>query len=358
MSQAIIMQPTVTISPFGTTPNGDAISAYTLTNKHGTQAVVINFGAILQSLKTQDKNGDFADIVLGFEELAPYLTNPTYFGATIGRFGNRIGNGQCEIDGETYTFLQNNGNNHLHGGAEGFDKKVWQAEAVSDVNSAGVVLTLVSPDGDQGYPGTLTVKCEYHLTNDDELVIKYTANTDKTTIINLTNHSYFNLKEQGTILDHLLEIPTSKLTPVDDNMLPTGEIRAITGTPFDFPTAKTIGQDIDADDQQLKIGAGYDHNYYFDKDDGELSLVAKTTEPASGRVLAIYTTEPGFQLYTGNFIGDDLSGKGRQYGKYAGFCVEPQHVPDAPNKPMFKSTLLTPEQTYTSEMRYVFSVVK
>ncbi|MER2492903.1 aldose epimerase family protein [Catenovulum sediminis] len=348
-------QPSITRAQFGVTTSGEEISSYTLKNNKGTEAVVINFGAILQSLKTADKSGQLADIVLGYDSLAEYQKNPHYLGATIGRFGNRIANGRCAIDGKEYTFAVNNGPNHLHGGLEGFDKKVWSAEGVLNESSAGVILKLTSPDGDQGYPGTLDVTVEYKLTNDDELIISYHATTDKTTIINLTNHSYFNLKGEGDILAHQLYIPSTQMTPVNSAQIPTGEICSVLDTPFDFTNAKEIGRDIDADNEQIHYGSGYDHNYVLNKSADELTLAAEAYEPSSGRVLTISTTEPGFQLYTGNFL-DGFEAKNRIAGKNAAFCIEPQHVPDAPNQSVFKSTELKPGDLYRSEMRLKFSV--
>ncbi|WP_017445490.1 aldose epimerase family protein [Gayadomonas joobiniege] len=349
-----VQQPTIERSLFGTLPDGQKIHQFVLKNAQGTEATIIEFGAILQDLKTADKNGQFGSIVLGYKTLEEYQTNPFYLGATIGRYGNRIANGQCYIDGVKYTFDVNNGENHLHGGVSGFDKKVWTGETFNNENCAGVILKTISPDGDQGYPGRLELTCEYHLTNDNQLIIKYSATTDKTTIINLTNHSYFNLAGRGDVLNHTLNIPTYKITPLNTQQIPTGEVKNIKNTPFDFTQSKKIGQDIDADDEQIKIGSGYDHNYVLEGPVGELKLAAHASEPSSGREIKIYTTEPGFQFYTANWINNINSHNGEVFNERGAFCIEPQHVPDAPNQPQFDSTELKPGERYVSEMRYQF----
>lgn len=345
-------EPSVSRSLFGTTPDGQEIHQFILKNKLGSQATIIELGAILQDLKTPDKNGQLGSIVLGYDNLTEYLDNPFYLGATIGRYGNRIAGGKCTIDGQERFFDVNNGENHLHGGLSGFDKKIWSAEGVLDQSGAGVILKMVSPDGDQGYPGTLEVTCEYRLTNTNELIIKYQARTDKTTIVNLTNHSYFNLAGKGDILKHIMHIPTYKITPLNTNQIPTGEILNIKNTAFDFTQAKPIGQDINNSEEQLKIGNGYDHNYVLEGPDDSLKLAASATETESGRSISIYTTEPGFQFYTANWINNIHSHQGQVFNERGAFCIEPQHVPDAPNQPVFKSTQLKPGETYTSEMRY------
>lgn len=344
---------------YGTTPAGQNVQLFTLTNAKGAQASITNFGAILVNLITPDSQGQFADIVLGFDRFEEYITNPAYFGATIGRFGNRIANGQCEIDGQVYTFAQNNGTNQLHGGLEGFDKKVWQAQTFQTETAVGIHFDLLSEDGDQGYPGNLSVRTTYQLDNDNKLSIEYTASTDKTTIINLTNHSYFNLNlaNQTQVLSHQLKTPAKFITELNDNSIPTGEYLAVEGTAFDFSAYKEIGQDIEADDAQIQIGSGYDHNFVLDNEAEQLTLAADIIEQQTGRQLKIYTTEPGFQFYTGNFLDENLIGKGRTFGARSGFCIEPQHVPDSPNQPKFKSTLLKPGETYNSKMVFEFGAL-
>ncbi|WAJ68995.1 aldose epimerase family protein [Catenovulum adriaticum] len=346
-------------SEYGITPAGKNVQLFTLTNAKGAQASITNFGAILVNLMTPDSQGQFADIVLGFDHFEEYLTNPAYFGATIGRFGNRIANGQCKIDGKLYTFAQNNGTNQLHGGLEGFDKKVWQASTFETPSAVGVHFDLLSEDGDQGYPGNLTVRTTYQLDNNNKLSIEYTATTDQTTVINLTNHSYFNLNlaNHTQVLNHELKSPAKFITELNQNSIPTGEYLPVEGTAFDFLQFKKIGQDIDSQNAQIEIGSGYDHNFVLDNDAEQLTLAAEIIERESGRRLKIQTTEPGFQFYTGNFLDENLKGKGRAFGSRSGFCIEPQHVPDSPNQAKFKSTLLKPDETYNSKMVFEFDAL-
>lgn len=346
---------TVVKEAFGTTGDGEAVDLYTLTNANGIEVRAITYGAIIISLRTPDKDGRFDDIVLGYDTLEGYLTATPYFGAIVGRYGNRIGKGTFDLDGETYTLAVNNGPNHLHGGVKGFDKVVWQAEARDD----GVVFTYVSADGEEGYPGTLTARVTYTLTDQDELIVDYHATTDKATPVNLTQHSYFNLAGDGVgdILGHELTLNASRFTPVDSTMIPTGERRPVAGTPFDFRQPTAIGARIGQDEQQLNFGGGYDHNYVLDAGAGTLALAARVYEPITGRVLEIHTTEPGVQFYTGNFLDGTITGKaGHVYAHRYGFCLETQHFPDSPNKPDFPTTILRPGEAYTSRTVFMFSV--
>lgn len=349
--------PTVSSSPFGALPDGTKVELYTLSNRHGTEARIMTYGGVITALRTRDRQGRLADIVLGFDELAPYLEDKSYLGALIGRYGNRIAAGRFTLDGRTYTLATNDEPNHLHGGVEGFDKRVWAAQPFSDRSGAGVRLSLLSPDGDQGYPGTLRVTATYTLTDDDELLIDLHAVTDQPTVANLTHHSYFNLATEGDVLDHRLTINADRFTPVDGNRIPTGEIRSVAGTPFDFRKPAAIGARIDdADDEQIGFGHGYDHNYVLNKKSpGSLDLAARVTEPASGRVLEVWTEEPGIQFYTSNFLGKTRC-RGREYSRRCGFCLEPQHFPDSPNKPEFPSTVLRPGEEYSSRTVYKFRV--
>ncbi|NOY58414.1 MAG: galactose mutarotase [Calditrichaeota bacterium] len=337
--------------PFGKTPDGTEIELYTLTNYNGMKARIMTYGAILVSLKVPDRNGKLADITLGYDDLAGYIKNNPYFGATVGRYANRIAKGQFTLDGVEYQLAQNDGENHLHGGARGFDKVIWKGEPVKEGNTVGVKLTYLSKDGEEGYPGNLLCTVVYKLTNENTLTISYEATTDKATIINLTHHSYFNLAGQGNgdILNHELMINADKYTPVDKGLIPTGEIRSVKNTPMDFTTPHTIGSRI------AEVEGGYDHNYILNKDPGVMGLVARVFEPTSGRVMEIYSTEPGVQFYSGNFLDGSITGKsGKVYRKYYGFCLEPQHFPDSPNEPQFPSVILNPGGKFKSESIYKF----
>lgn len=348
----------VTSRAFGTLPDGREVTQFTLSNNAGMEVRLINYGGVITHLFAPDRDGKTADVVLGFDTLAPYLTDSPYFGALIGRFGNRIAGGQFELEGTSYKLDQNDGDNHLHGGLEGFDKKLWDAEPFQDERGAGVRLSLVSPDGDQGYPGTLSVTVEYWLTGDSQLVTDYSATTDKATPINLTQHSYFNLAGQGTVRDHRLTLNAREYTPVNDKLIPEGPLEAVSGGPFDFTSEKAIGADIDEDHPQLKrANGGYDHNFVVAEraSSGE-SLAARAVEPASGRVLEVWTEEPCFQLYTGNFLDGSVEGKGVKQVRHGAFCVEPQHFPDSPNQDRFPSTILQPGERYHSRMSFRFSV--
>lgn len=344
---------------FGTTADGVAVDVYTLRNASGLEVRVTNYGGIIVSLKTPDGGGRMADIVLGFDSLAPYEAGSPYFGSIIGRYGNRIAGGRFELDGETYTLATNNGPNHLHGGVRGFDKVVWDAEPFDNEADRGLNLRYTSAAGEEGYPGTFEATVTYTLTDAGELIVDYVATTDAATPVNLTQHSYFNLAGAGSgdILDHELMIVASAITPVDSTLIPTGEIAAVEGTPFDFRAPTPIGARIDDDDPQLRNGRGYDHNFVLDGTGAGLALAARVSDPVSGRTLDVLTTEPGVQFYTGNFLDGTITGKeSRVYGHRGGFCLETQHFPDSPNQPSFPSTILRPGEEYRTRTVFVFGV--
>jgi aldose 1-epimerase len=344
--------------PYGKSPDGREIALYTLTNKNGMEVAITNFGGIVVSIKAPDRAKKFDDVVLGYDSLEGYFTNPSYFGAIIGRYANRIAHGKFTLDGKTYTLAQNNGENSLHGGTNGFNKMVWTARDVTK-DDPSLELTYVSKDGEEGYPGDLSVRVVYTLTAQDELKIEYSANTDKDTVLNLTNHSYFNLAGQGTgdILGHVLTIHAGKFTPVDAGLIPTGELRNVQGTPFDFTKPTVIGDRIGQDDEQLKLGRGYDHNWVLDPaSSGKVSLAAEVYEPKSGRVLEVWTDQPGIQFYSGNFLDGTIRGMGGAvYGQRTGLCLETQHYPDSPNHPDFPATLLKPGAHFHSTTIFKFS---
>lgn len=340
------------------TVDGQPINLYTLTNRQGMEAKIINFGGIVMSLKVPDRSGKLADVVLGFNNLDSYLKPHPSFGTAVGRFANRIAKGRFTLNGVEYKLAVNNGENHLHGGIKGFDDVVWTADEHYGRAGRGVRLTYLSKDGEEGYPGNLSVTMIYTLTNQNELRIDYTATTDKDTVVNLTHHSYFNLAGEGNgdILNHRLTLRANRFTPTDAGSIPTGELRSVKGTPFDFLTAHTIGARINQDDEQLKFGSGYDHNYVINGRMGTLRQAAVAYEPGSGRVMEVWTTEPGIQLYTGNFLDGTLIGKsGKAYQRRSGFCLETQHYPDSPNKPTFPTTTLKKGATFRSTTIYRFS---
>ena len=340
---------------FGRTKQGEVAHIYTLTNANGCEAKITNYGGIVVSLKVPDKTGQLSDVVLGYETLDKYIEKTPYFGALVGRYGNRIGKGKFTLNGKEYTLAVNNGPNHLHGGIIGFDKVVWRAKETRKPEGVGLELTYLSKDGEEGYPGNLSVTVRYLWTNDNELRIDYAATTDKPTVVNLTNHSYFNLACKGDILGHELMIDADKFTPVDEGLIPTGELRNVAGTPMDFRKATAIGARIEQPDEQLKFGLGYDHNWVLNRS-GSLRLVARMYEPTTGRVLEVYTTEPGVQFYCGNFLDGTITGKyGTVYHKRYGLCLETQHFPDSPNKPSFPSTVLKPGEKYASTTIYKFA---
>ena len=341
---------------FGTLPTGEDVLEYQMENRNGMRVSILNYGGIVQSIWVPDRDGELGDVALGFDELEAYLAKSPYFGCITGRYANRIAKGKFTLDGKTYTLATNNDVNHLHGGDKGFDKRVWNAKFTSPQS---VELTYTSPDGDQGYPGALTTKVTYTLTDDNALRIDYAATTDKPTVLNLTNHTYFNLSGagRGTILDHLLTLKADRFNPTDATNIPTGELRPVAGTPFDFRQPTAIGQRIDLANEQLKVGQGYDHNYVLkDRRDGKLEeKIARVVDPESGRVLEVSTTEPGLQLYTGNFL-DGMEGKyGRHYVRRGAFCLEAQTFPDSPNQTSFPSPILRPGETYRQTTIYHFS---
>jgi aldose 1-epimerase len=345
----------MTREPFGQTSDGTTVEKFTLRNAQGMTMSVITYGGIVTSLTAPDRKGQFTDIVLGYDSLSSYIRSNPYFGALIGRYGNRIGAGRFTLNGVEYKLATNDGANHLHGGVKGFDKVVWKVDSAND---RALVLSYVSKDGEEGYPGTLYARVTYTLTDSNEVRIDYQATTDLATVVNLTHHSYFNLAGdgKGDILNHELMILADQTTPIDAGLIPTGELRDITGTPFDFRTATAIGARIGADDEQLRFAGGYDHNFVLNKMDNSLTLVARVSEPTSGRVMEILTTEPGLQFYSGNFLNGTNIGKGGVAYKYRyGFCLETQHFPDSPNKPQFPSTLLDPGKTYATTTIYRFS---
>jgi aldose 1-epimerase len=345
----------ITSKPYGKTKSGTPLTLYTLTNANGLEASITNYGGIVVSLKTPDRTGKMGDVVLGFDSVDPYLGTHPNFGTLVGRYGNRIGKAKFSIDGKEYTLAKNNGENSLHGGVENFGKAVWTAKEVTRSDGPALELTYVSKDGEEGFPGTLTSTVVYTLTNANELKIEYKATTDKPTVVNLTNHSYFNLAGSGDILNHQLMLAADKFTPVDAGLIPTGELKAVDGTPFDFRKPTAIGARINAADEQIKVGGGYDHNFVLNGKPGTMRLAARVTEPTSGRWMEVSTTEPGVQFYTGNFLDGTIKGKGGQvYAKRSGFCLETQHFPDSPNKPAFPSTLLKPGATYQTTTVYKF----
>lgn len=340
----------VTKADWGET-DGKKVYLYTLTNSNGVEVKITNYGGIITSWQAPGKNGEKANIVLGFDSLSTYLAGHPYFGALIGRYGNRIGKGIFKIDTATYKLATNNGENHLHGGNKGFDKVVW--DAVEDDSSNSLTLTYLSKDGEEGYPGNLKVTVVYTLTSDNELLIDYSATTDKATVVNLTSHSYFNLTGDASnnILGHSLQVNADRYTPVDAGLIPTGELKEVKGTPFDFLAPHTIGERIAA------VDGGYDHNFVLTRKGADLELVATLSDSASGRKLEVYTTEPGLQFYSGNFLDGTLkSADGKAINKHAALCLETQHYPDSPNKPAFPTTLLKPGETYHTVTKYKTSV--
>ena len=347
---------------FGRLPDGTEISLITLTNAGGIEVRAMTYGGIILSLEVPDRNGVPGDVVLGYDSLEEYLEETPYFGAIIGRYGNRVGGAGFELDGVRYALAPNDGPNHLHGGVAGFDKVVWGAEPFRTEEGVGVVFSRTSPDGEEGYPGNLDVRVTYTLTDDDELVFDYLATTDAPTPVNLTQHTYFNLAGDGSgdILGHRLLLNASQITPVDQGLIPTGELVSVEGTPFDFRTPREIGVGIGADHPQIAFGGGYDHNWVLDREGvapGHLALAARVEEPGSGRVMEVLTTEPGLQFYSGNFLDGSIVGKGGvAYRHRFGFCLETQHFPDSPNEPGFPSTILRPGEEYRSRTTYRFLV--
>lgn len=355
---------------FGTTPEGEAVEVFSLSNANQVSLRVISYGCIISDLQVPDRNGVAGDIVLGFETLDAYLAGHPYFGAVVGRYGNRIAGGRFELDGVEYRLATNNGANHIHGGVRGFDKVIWQGEPFTSDQGVGVAFSYTSPDGEEGYPGTLMVRLSYTLTERNQLICDYQATTDRATHINLTQHSYFNLAgaAAGDILDHQVMIDADCFVPVDAALVPTGELRSVVGTPFDLRRLTAIGAAIDQDHEQLEIAGGYDHSFVLNRsgqspDPASAPTPSPTPSPSvtvyestAGRVLEVATSEPGVQLYTGNFLDGSLIGKhGYVYGKRCGLCLETQHFPDSPNQPAFPSTILRPGEHYTSRTVFTFS---
>jgi aldose 1-epimerase len=354
-------RPLFTMTSHGRLPDGRAVDVVTLRNRSGIEMTVLTYGGIIATLKTPDRTGAIDDIVLGFDDLASYADKSPYFGCLIGRYGNRIAKGRFVLDGKMNTLATNNGANHLHGGVKGWDKAVWTAEPSQDARSVNVLLTHTSPDGDEGYPGAVKARVRYTLTEDNRLIVDYEATTDKPTVINLTQHSYFNLAgaRANDILGHQLQLNAASYTPVDDGLIPTGEIAPVVGTPFDFRALTPIGERINGDHQQLVRGKGYDHNFVLTRSGTGLAEAARVVEPLTGRTLTITTTEPGIQFYSGNFLDGTLKGKGgRVYPHRSGFCLETQHYPDSPNQPKFPTTVLRPGETYKTQTVFTFGVSK
>ncbi len=349
-------KPSVTSKTFGQV-GGQSVELFTLRNASGAEATITNYGGIVVTLQVPDRDGKMIDVVQGYDNLDAYVKNNPFFGALIGRYGNRIAKGQFTLDGKAYKLAGNNFGNALHGGEKGFDKVVWTAKPVESKLGAALELSYLAKDGEEGYPGNLKVVATYTLTNDNALRLDFMAGTDKPTVVNLTHHSYFNLSGSGTILDHLLMINADKTTPVDSGLIPTGEITSVEGTPFDFRKPTAIGARIDAPDAVLQYGPGYDHNWIVNqKTPGELTLHARVESPKSGIVMEVLSTEPAVQFYAGNFLDGTITGKyGQVYQKRSGFCLEPQHYPDSPNHPHFPSTVLRPGEDYHNTIIYKFT---
>jgi len=351
----------ITQEPFGTLPGGAQVSQFTLRNTKGMLVKILDFGGIIREIHVPDRHGQFADVALGFDTLEPYLKDSPYFGALIGRYGNRIGKGRFAIDGKDYQLALNDRGNHLHGGARGFDKVPWTAA----VEGGNLVLRYRSADGEQGYPGNLDATVTYGLTDDNEIVMRFHATSDQPTPVNLTQHSYFNLRgtgpDDGDILQHEIVIEADRFLPIDAGSIPLGPLVPVTGTPFDFRQPRPIGERIDQPDKQLRHGSGYDHCWVLNRGAAkrELRRAVRVREPDSGRVLELFTQEPGVQFYSGNFLDASLTGKGgRRYQHRSGFCIEPQHFPDSPNQPAYPDTILRPGEQYQTESRFRFSVTE
>ncbi len=343
---------------FGLLPDGSQAFLYTLTNASGMRATITDYGAAVVSLLAPDNNGKFDDVVLGYDSLSGYINGQSYFGVIVGRYGNRIGKGKFKLDGKEYQLTINDGENHLHGGTHGLSKVLWSAEPMQTDSSQSLKLTCTSPDGDEGYPGNVTVQVTYTLNNNNELVIEYSGTTDQTTILNPTHHSYFNLSgsASNTILNHQLQIQSDSMTPVDRGLITTGELVPVAGTPFDFRTLTGIGLHIKDQNEQLTLGLGYDHNWVLRNYTGKVREVGEVYDPVSGRLLTMFTDQPGLQFYSGNFLdGSAVGKKGIAYQYRTGFCLEAQHYPDSPNKPQFPSVVLKPGETYRQTTMYKFS---
>ena len=341
---------------FGTTRDGLPVELYTLTNRRGLEARVATYGGTLVSLLVPDAQGAFSDVVLGFDTLEPYLADHPYFGSVIGRYANRIREGTFTLGGRQYQLPTNDKTNHLHGGPHGFHTMMWKPEPLVTQQGPALKLRRRSVDREEGYPGALSVEVRYTLTHDDELVLDYTASCDAPTIVNLTNHAYFNLAGRGSIENHVLRLAAARFLPVDSTLVPTGELRPVGGTAFDFTAGRPIGERLRSDDEQLRHAGGYDHNWVLDAAGPGERFAAEVHEPASGRRMIVHTTQPGVQIYSGNFLDGTIAGKnGVPYEKHAGFCLETQHFPDSPNQPTFPSTVLTPGEVYRHTTRYAFT---
>jgi aldose 1-epimerase len=361
LTQTVPPGATVSVAPFGRMPDGKAVEVYTLTNSRGMQVRAITYGAIIQSIRVPDRAGRMADVTLGFDSLQGYLGDSPYFGAVVGRYANRIARGRFTLEGRTYRLAVNNGPNSLHGGLKGFDKVVWEAKSFQRGDTVGVEFLHTSPDGDEGYPGTLRVSVTYTLTPGNQLEVEYRAKTDRATPVNLSQHSYFNLAGEGSgnILRDVLTIDADRYTPVDSTLIPTGELASVAGTPFDFRKPTPIGQRIDQADPQLTYGKGYDHNFVLNRSESGLVHAVRVFDPESGRTLDISTTEPGLQFYSGNFLDGSIKGKsGHVYSHRGALVLETQHFPDSPNHPDFPSTLLNPGREYHSKTVFAFGVEK
>jgi aldose 1-epimerase len=357
-SFTVSAKPKIKKDSFGKTAGGKAVEIYTLENSKGATTQIMTYGGTVVSLKVPDKNGNFGDVVLGYDSIGDYEKHTSYMGALIGRFGNRIAKGKFSLNGKEYNLAVNNGENHLHGGLKGYDKVIWTAKPFINKVGANLQLTYLSKDGEEGYPGNLSIKVIYTLTENNELKIVYSATTDKDTVLNLTHHSYFNLAGAGNgdILNHQLMLNADKFTPTDSGSIPIGELRNVKGTPFDFTQLTKIGERINNDDEQLKFGAGYDHNWVLNKKGKELSLAAKAFESTSGRTMEVWTTEPGIQFYAGNYLDGLILGKNRKtYPRRSGFCLETQHFPNSPNKQTFPATILKKGMNYSQKTIYKFS---
>jgi len=347
----------ITSEPFGQTAEGTPIERYTLTNANGLQADIITYGGIVTALRVLDRNGEIGDIVLGFDTLAPYLGDHPFFGALVGRFCNRIAGAQFTLNGTTYQLAHNDGVNHLHGGPQGFHRAIWRASERPSDEGPSLELRYLSRDGEEGYPGNLSVTVVYTLTDQNALQIDYSATTDRDTVLNLTNHSYFNLDRSADILGHEIQIDATKFLPINQTLIPLGELRAVHDTPMDLTTSVVIGDRIAADDEQVRRGLGFDHTWVLDKPDGALGHAARVYAPGSGRTLDVSTTMPAVQFYSGNMLDGSLAGKGGQvYSQHSGLCLETQYYPDSPNQPQFPSTVLRPGETYHQTTIFQFGV--
>ncbi|SMF52526.1 aldose 1-epimerase [Alteromonadaceae bacterium Bs31] len=352
------IKPSITSEPFGVLPNGREARLFTLRNCNGMSVKISNFGGVITSIVCPDKDGNFSDVVLGFDTVEPYVKDSPYFGAVIGRYCNRIAAGRFELNGEQWQLACNDGPNHLHGGLRGFDKVLWQANAEVIVGAPTLELGYYSADGDQGYPGNLEVKVSYQLREDDQLVTRFTAVTDRATPVNLSQHSYFNLSGQGDVLDHELRLWSNRYAPVDENLIPTGDLVSVDKSVFDYRQLRKIGDSLPSNNPQIQLAnGGYDHAFELIKKHGDKpQRAAKVLHKKSGRYLELFTTEPSLQFYTGNFLDGSLQRRGRYFKKHAGLCLEPQHFPDSPNQPQFPSTILQAGESYRSVLKYKFGI--